>query len=637
MPADASLLQKETALEEPLSSCKKRRASRSLDEAVNKALADNFKGWSPSSFDLVLRNGRSLRECIYDAKRKQLDDGRVMGKHFYTQLRELYADEDTPAKRMKIVNPDEPMLDAVAEAISGITHQRCDKRPMLALFEADISPNQKNACAIFRATLEVQPHVSQQNSDFCISCCAWAVRTGIHTKYEDLWKEMKPHFDRALEKNWLIMKANGLSAELWADVHEPYLHAILPAAALKKCVQVKTSWHEVADELAEVCATFTGSRIFWQKYRNLLASSMSVLIDQEISSLAGVEITAERVRVAREAISTKCVEAAKDMHESSSKREVTIWYRGVALAAVVSSVNEELNLKVAAAIKTRAVDSKQLASLWCEDELVPSGRPKPEHKVDASLLREGILARNSCNGFLPEGECATGLAIKNALLSKQRLLVSIDKTWKVEELFFESFIGEAGERRLREITQDCLPTSERVRTVEECLGLLQNIEDSKIYQFVGSNAQNIFAHVKNMVYSIKQHRSPTFPAGCPDYISVVKERLANFCTVELPNGSDDKKVLFGKPAIIQLFAGLLRKSRENENLVLADLTVFHTFRWLLSPAQDKDLEKFTTKVMGSSSAVPEPKSKAAKTDDAKNKSTAEKAKQQKAAVDGFFK
>jgi hypothetical protein len=138
--ADATLLEKEAALEEPSSSSKRKRV-RSLDESVAKALLDNFKGWPVERFDLILRNGVSLREAIRLVKVQQLDHKASMGMHFYANLRDLYSDEDSPSKRMKVLNDADPMDEKVVAAIECLINHKTEKRLMISLFDADIKPN----------------------------------------------------------------------------------------------------------------------------------------------------------------------------------------------------------------------------------------------------------------------------------------------------------------------------------------------------------------------------------------------------------------------------------------------------------------------------------------------------------------
>ena len=322
--------------------------------------------------------------------------------------------------------------------------------------------------------------------------------------------------------------------------------------------------------------------------------------------------------------------------EQHAKREIRYLYRGVSVACCVSTVQEELSLKISACIKGRAVESGQLPSLWCEDGLVASGRATPLHGVEPSFLREAALARASCKELLPDHESGSSLAIKSLLLNKQRLLLGIDRAWRVEEYFFLSFVGPEGEERLRELTLECLPTASTPVPSEEALARLERLQVSKLFEFVSVGAQVAFSNVKAMVSNIRQRRSPTWEATATEYVETVKARLAYFCTHEEPGASGGaSRSTFGREALARHFEAAEEKHSAGEEMTLAEVGIFHTFKWLLTAAQDRSVAAWTENIVLAAHAVP-PKTRRPQAAKSAVALVVKKETQKKAAVASYF-
>lgn len=69
VPTDATLIEK-TEAEEPRTSAMKRRlARRDTEQTITKSLRDNFLGFSEVNTDILLHEGRTLRERLVADKR----------------------------------------------------------------------------------------------------------------------------------------------------------------------------------------------------------------------------------------------------------------------------------------------------------------------------------------------------------------------------------------------------------------------------------------------------------------------------------------------------------------------------------------------------------------------------------------
>jgi hypothetical protein len=593
---DASLLDKEQAKDQA-ATLKRKRPSRSSDDVVAKILQDNFKsrGWSADSFDLVLRNGVSLRESIKAAKIRHDAGLQIMGKVYYDALRSLYSDADSPAVQMKVLDPTQPVDQTVSDAITAITNHRSDRGPMTAMFSSNYIPNQKSLVAMFRVVCDLQPGTNVAVADFFIEMLSYIVRNDLHNKHKQIFDLLRPRLDAALDKHWMVWKSSGLSSSMWFDVHEPYIGAIVDKVSLKRCFETKSNWMEVADDLAVVVQSAVGARIFLSKYRGLAGQRVIAQIEKECAELDKSNATVALVSQLQAICQQKCLESGKVFHELFDlAMEIKMDYRGVAIKVMARSLQEVFLYNMAARIKGRAVALGELEPLWCENELA-GPTSSPTLKIESALLRTYKLARQAAMDLLPDGH--TGVAIKNTLQSRQKMLSSLDKDWGIEHHFFLGMVGEMGEAALRKKILDALPGSDRSVTVDDSSAALAELESSKLYSFVDVGCQTAFSKVKELVGSIKLQRQPRFPSPCSDFLSTVKERLSYFCNYEETAGTDKAAVSNGRAACKKHLQAMEVRMAANETLSLADVTTLQVFSWLLQPAEQQRLTAITDIIM----------------------------------------
>ena len=596
--ADASLLDQEQASEKTCS-LKRNRNTRTLDEAVSKILHDNFKvrGWSTESFDLTLRNGISLREAVRAAKVRHDAGDLVMGKMFYDEMRSAYSDVDCPAVRMKVLDPNEPEDQQISEAITALTNHRSDKSLMSSIFSSNYIPNQKSLVAMFRSVCDVQPAVNIAVADFFIELLSYIVRNGLDIRHKQIFDELRPRLDSALDKHWMIWKNSGLSSALWFELHEPYIGAIVDKSSLQKCFETKSNWMEVGDDLAVVIQSAVGARIFLSKYKGLAGQRMMAQIEQECAQLDNHDATVAFVAQLQASCQAKCQAAGKQFHELFELPvEVKMHYRGVVIKVVAKSLHDVFLFNIASKIKGRAVANGQLEPLWCENDLVPDAIPGTL-KIDESLLRTYKLARRAAMDLLPAAD-QTGVAIKNTLHARQQMLKSVDKDWEVEHYFFLGMVGEMGEALLWTKILEVLPKSDHPITVDDSCAHLAELELSKLYSFVGVSCQVSYAKVKELVGSIKLRRQPKFTSPCSDFLTTVKERCGYFCSHLGALGSDDLGVpVSGRAAVIKHLEAAEGRVSQGDTLTLGDVSVLQVFSWLLQGSECERLKKLTDVIM----------------------------------------
>ena len=577
----------------------RRRPSKSMDDTIGKMYHDNFKarGWPSESLDLIIRNGQSLRQFMTAAKLKHMAGGEPLGKLFYDSARSLYSDLDTPALRMKVLDPTEPEDQIVRAAIDALTTYRSDRGPTSAIFSSDYIPNQRSLVALFRAVHELQP-TSSAVADFFIDLLSYCVRNDLRTKHKQIFDELRPRLDAALDKHWMCWKPSGLSASLWFDIHEPYIGAIVDKDALQRCFNTKSNWMEVSDDLAVVVQSTVGSRIFFPKYKSLAGQRLVGQIQTAVANHGTAEITAASVAQLRATCEANCTAAGKKFHDPFDLPiEIKMVYRGVDIKVMTSNLHEVFLYSLSCVIKSLAVALGELDPLWCENELVPTTTTKPTCKIDAALLRTSKLARRAAMDLLTE--CQTGGAIKNTLVSNHQMLRSMDKDWAIEHHFFMGMVGDVGEAMLRSKILESLPKSDNDISVADSYARISSLESTKLYSFVAVGAQVACAKVKDLVGLIQNKRQPKFPIPCSDFLTTVKERLGYFCvfTVGGSSSSNATPTSRGREAIHKYLELAEEKVSASEDITLHDVNTLNIFSWLLETSEIVRLKAITDTIM----------------------------------------
>lgn len=249
---------------------------------------------------------------------------------------------------------------------------------------------------------------------------------------------------------------------------------------------------------------------------------------------------------------------------------------------------------------------KLLEGLWCEDALVPPNAVISAMGVEDILLRESTLVRQACADFFSADDVVSPLNIMAALRSKQKVATSIDKYWSVEETFFCGFVGEPGEKRMGEVTMEFFPTETRPISANDCLGHLNAIERSKLYQFVGPTGQSTFNYIKGLVTSISQNCPPSFIIASTQQLQVAHARAAFFCRCEVAATASGTVAvtLIGKAPIQKRIEAAACLVASSGSLDLTILIPFQVVRWLLDKPQIANVDDWADELLGGAQTAP---------------------------------
>lgn len=286
-------------------------------------------------------------------------------------------------------------------------------------------------------------------------------------------------------------------------------------------------------------------------------------------------------------------------------------------------------------IRTFAARNGTLPWLWCEKDMfkpVPAGTKVPQ--VDEALVRGSRKTRAAASDML---EVASGAEIKKFMASKNKLMLGFDKWWQIERDFWNSIVGEQGGKTMEEMLLNSLPSLTKDVAPSQSLALIEDIEKSKIHEFVGVASQTTLTEVLKIVRAIACNRGPTWPVTNTAFFTTVRDRVGAFCRFEPPSGSDGaERTMIGKEAIQEKLKTAQTK-KLTIPLSLQDIAPFRIFNWLLEPVETLKVDSWLSELTGSKvGAVAEhvkPKGSSSK----KAKLEAQKAKARKEKLASLFK
>ena len=79
-----------------------------------------------------------------------------------------------------------------------------------------------------RVVLQLDSYVGKIRYELPMQVMKWCHQVNFHNSFPDVMKQVVGHFDKVLEKSWLIMKAQGTLEKVWWMSVNP--HAAFVAA-----------------------------------------------------------------------------------------------------------------------------------------------------------------------------------------------------------------------------------------------------------------------------------------------------------------------------------------------------------------------------------------------------------------------
>ena len=149
---------------------------------------------------------------------------------------------------------------------------------------------------------------------------------------------------------------------------------------------------------------FCTERLLAEKASNMMDRALQILI--KANDVTPVKLSQCKSNVLAD------IDMLQNIEKLPSRRTIAIKYRGCELEMRIHCLAEEFDLRWAALLKAEAVVSQRLHPLFVENSLVKETVPAARFKVDASLERDAIEARQMANNLLDPSSDGDAESIK---------------------------------------------------------------------------------------------------------------------------------------------------------------------------------------------------------------------------------
>ena len=554
--------------------------------------------------DGLLVDGKTLRNRLLEDRRQHNSAPRSlpMGGPYYKKLKGLYCSEDSPFRSLRVHADTIAIDESLIEALLALKGQK-NHRGLLADWLSSASRcNQSDLVGVLKVALDHNPQGSNNSLYVVVDVMTFIKRLSLDKIHGAEVSCLRSHFDVALVRLFNQMFQDGVSAKTFIELYGDIASLVVNEVDVKDIIATKADWLPMADTLDRVTqGSSIGMKVFGFTIPLLRGAAVKKVMTDELLKLTGVELTVDRVAAARAEV-TKLLKGVPGLATLPALREITVSYRGVDIAVPVQSVTEELQIRLAAVVKTRARDQDLLPALFMEDSLVARNRVPELGKVQPELLAEAKVARATANQMLGSENWLHGEAVQSLLDKKGSTLIALDRTFAIERCFILAMLGEAGEKRLLEELVEILPSELRAISLKDSASKVATLMGTDLFRFCSRSAQGGVKATHHLLQNMVLGFPPSFGASesC-GMLLVVKQHMPFFVRQCVNEDPREPVYIYGEKALkakLDVVRGLVAKKSE---IALCQLELFHVFAYMLLPAEAQFVQKVTQQVVARSS------------------------------------
>ena len=571
---------------------------RDSDEQVGRALKEHFGNFSEYEVDIRNVDGKTLRQTIRDAKSDAKSSKKKLGSSFWKSLKMKFAAVDDPCRRLHVDNPNQEVRPALVDALrlsnSSNTTIR-NKQPLHDWLARASKPNQRELVGLYKAALQVNPANSTTSCNFVVAVGRFTVKHDLAVTFAPEVEVFAPHVDHALACAWAAMRKENIPMSTFWECYKETSSLVMDSAMVTKVLGATAGWKEVEAEISALTSSSQiGQKLFGFVAELLTASKLSAFVDVEIAKLMSADVTLARYHGFLECMDQEATSVQAD-RIVKNKREIEVKYRQVTLNVMIANFRDEVDIKVAAALKSAAV-GHNLIPLLFEDSLLGKAGLAAAVTIDVAVLADYTAARKSANAMFGLEDWKNSAALTSMFKAKAPMLLPLDRSFSLEIGLVQALGGEAGAALLQDRCLQALPNeaAQRFPSLEHACQRMSVIVQSELFGFCSRPAQAPIHMVYDVLDKLDRGHSPNIDQfSSQPFLRIVQTVLPLFasCVDEehQPGGAAKTRVLRGKVAVEMMLQRLETKHQENEELNFAMVEPVQAFKYFLTPVQNESL------------------------------------------------
>ena len=470
-----------------------------------------------------------------------------------------------------------------------------NKQPLHDWLARASKPNQRELVGLYKAALQVNPANSTTSCNFVVAVGRFTVKHDLADIFAPEVEVFAPHVDHALACAWAAMRKENIPMSTFWECYKETSSLVMDSAMVTKVLGATAGWKEVEAEISALTSSSQiGQKLFGFVAELLTASKLSAFVDVEIAKLMSADVTLARYHGFLECMDQEATSVQAD-RIVKNKREIEVKYRQVTLNVMIANFRDEVDIKVAAALKSAAV-GHNLIPLLFEDSLLGKAGPTAAVTIDVAVLADYTAARKSANAMFGLEDWKNSAALTSMFKAKAPMLLPLDRSFSLEIGLVQALGGEAGAALLQDRCLQALPNEAALRfpSLEHACQRMAVIVQSELFGFCSRPAQAPIHMVYDVLDKLDRGHSPNIDQfSSQPFLRIVQTVLPLFasCVDEehQPGGAAKTRVLRGKVAVEMMLQRLDTKHQENEELNFAMVEPVQAFKYFLTPVQNESL------------------------------------------------
>ena len=280
------------------------------------------------------------------------------------------------------------------------------------------------------------------------------------------------------------------------------------------------------------------------------------------------------------------------------RREVLVPFLNTRLVFTVHDPSSEVELRVQASLKSKAMGSKDGLPLleherWCAPEFAKGDE---QCVVDAGLLAECLAARKCLADMLEKEHGVCLEDVRRCFRKNSSMLVGIDRSVKLESEYIFQKGDELMTAAVEKSVVATLPSKDVRRSLPQSIGLMEALRDDRVFMFAPRDAQNRAEAVLELLRNMTKGISPSAaPQDKSSFWAAVWSALPMFLRSSRAgaSGSASSADLVGRKALEAEMEKLKERFKAAKPQVkLQELEQLQPYKWLMTVDETQAFAKW---------------------------------------------
>jgi hypothetical protein len=571
---------------------------KDTEEIVNKAMKDNLNSYTPHETDVlpIGPKDESARQLLTAEIRDKRKTDKKPGAIFYRMIRRKIAEKArvgtgaVTIKPLEVTDESQPVKPVVNDAVADARGNGNNRfAAILSLAANEKVWNQKEYVILLKFIQEIASGMSKAQRNVILAVGVMVYKRDLDRAFAAETDAVREVFDNTLLFRHNSMKHNGDTMEDFWDERREVLKRWMDESDIKAILACGGNWESVDANLKRVSSSCkTGKAMVKFPMGKLREAAMANEIETMCDELNAGPINSQTMEDLKDKIDKK-LDIPLYAPLLKECRRITVNLHKVKIIITVRSRYMEIEDRMAARTKSRAVDENALAGLGAETNLIEGynkAKAAPANQgIDDEFLLPYKNARKFARRKLPS-ESPSGELLVHMLKKHKDDILEYDTTFDLEISFFEAMTGSEGERILEAKALAILPdsTDPERNNIDAAFDLLSQLLQTPLFEFVQYATQERLRAVLAILKQLRKKMPPSMTMQQTDFLKKMKECMGYFISA----GAVGSKV-YGQAAIKQLLQEVRAKDANSEPLNFDDVNAFKVYHWLLDDPEGAEV------------------------------------------------